>query len=168
MKRRTGILTAVMAAMLAVAALWCYGYMTDRRNAAIQAQNDLSDCRRYAAQISALQNRPAVASDSEKLFSETTSLIEQAAQSAGIKQIASLTPERPRRIEDSVYKETPTRVTMQQVTLKQLATMLYKLIYNQPALHAKSIRVEMPRGDEYGSTWDVEIVLTYLVYDPMK
>jgi len=177
MNARRRILAVCLAAALIAAALQAYGFMADRREAAIKARADMERCGRIAAIIEALRARPAVACEAERLAAETTGLTERAARSAGIApgSLVRITPAPPRRVGESVYKEKPTQVLLKNVTLRQLVTMVHALGEADAGLQANSIRLTSPGRDDdglpltrgvKGGLWTAEVVLTYLIYDP--
>jgi hypothetical protein len=170
MNRRLAILTGAAAVLLAGAALWAYGEMSSRRAQASAAQADLADCGRMAQRIRDLRDRPARAAEHEHLAAETTGLVEEAARSAGIapESLFRIVPEAPRRIGDSAYKEKPTQVLLQKVTVRQLVQLMHRLLSTDVGLRAHSIRLTAPRQETGGETWTAELVLTYLIYDPPR
>ena len=168
MTRRTTVLFTLLAALLAGLAVWNCRFMTEKRRARSVALADLQRCRQIVWKIAALRRRPSMACDEERLSAETIGLTEQAAKSAGIRtdKLTRITPAPPRRLGDTVYKEKPTQVLLKNVTLEQLVGMLYSLAGGEKGLHPKSLRLTAPRADDCGETWNAELVLTYLIYDP--
>jgi hypothetical protein len=168
MNRRTGVLTVLVACLLAAYVAWAYGFLRDQRAAAQADLNALEQCREAAARIEAIQRRPTMASDQERLAAEVTGRVEAAARSAGISGGGLLRIGRlpAQRVRDTVYKEKPTEVLLKDVTLPQLARLVHELVRGKGDLRAKSIRVRAPRQKDAGREWDGEVVLTYLIYDP--
>ncbi len=168
MRRRSVIFFVVLAALLVGLVVWSHRFMAAQRSAAFAAREDARRCRQIATKIETLRRRPAMAADQERLSAETTGLTEQAARAAGITadKLARITPAPPRRLGETVYKEKPTQVLLKNVTLKQLVGMIHSLAGGQRGLHLKSIRLTAPRADDCGETWNAELVLTYLIYDP--
>jgi hypothetical protein len=104
------------------------------------------------------------------MAAEITGLIEQAAQAAGVGpgSLRRITPEAPQRLGDSAYKEKPTLLALDDVTLEQLVRLVHHLVSSQQGLCPKSIRLSAPRKAAADSAWSAEIVLTYLIYDPVQ
>jgi len=168
-QRKTQLkLGLVLVGSLYLTIFWSYGYMADRRAAAIVARADLEDSLRDGARIDAIRNRPALAADRERLVSETTALIERAAGAAGIPpdQLVRITPEPPQRLGDSVYKEKPTQVTLKSVSLQQLVTLTHHLVSPSQGLHAKSLRITSLGTEGAAASWAADLVVTYLIYEP--
>jgi hypothetical protein len=115
-----------------------------------------------------LSRRPALAAEHERQTSEIIGLIEKAAGEAGVpaENIERITPEMPRRIGDTAYKETPTRVHLRKISLQQLVTLTHALLSADAGLRADSIRLTSPRQAEGADQWTTELVLGYLIYDP--
>ncbi len=170
MRRRMTILLGLLAALLAVTAVWCCGRMAARRRAATQARDDLAACRQMADLITDLGRRQAVAEERERQSSEVAGPIEQAAREAGVAagQIVRINPAPPRRIEGTAYKEKPTQVFLKRVPLKAIVATLHTLSQADQPLHPSAIRLTAPNREDTGSQWDAEVVLTYLVYDPVQ
>jgi hypothetical protein len=102
------------------------------------------------------------------MAAEITQMIDAASQKAKIApaKLVRITPNPPRRVGESVYKEKPTQILLKEVTLSQVVEMLYDLSQGENPLIPKSIRLTTPRNQDTGNLWDGEIVLTYLIYDP--
>lgn len=164
------VLMAVLLGLLCIIMLWCYGYMADQRTAAMQARTDFEQCQRCAIKIKALKQRPKIASEHERLHAETTSLIEQAAKTAGVpaSSLIRITPEPARRLGDTVYREKPTQILLKKVTLKQIVTLVHAIVNAKQKLHANFIRITAPRAEDTNDLWTAELVVTYLIYEPAK
>ena len=167
MTRRKLILLALLAATLMVAMGLAYGRLAESRERAAVAAADLEDCARCAEKIEAYRGRPNLASDHQKLDAEIHGLVERSAKGAGldIQRLVRISHEPPQRFLDTAYKEKPTLVSLKDVTLQQLVTILYGLTGEQGLL-AKSLRLSAPSVDDAGQQWSAELVLTYLIYDP--
>jgi hypothetical protein len=170
MTRRTGILVGVLIVLLLAVTWWSHSRMADSRAAAITAGAAARACRQMTQQIKLCRRRPAIASGQERLASEVTGLIEAAAKAAGIRadKLVRISPEPAQRLEDAAYKDKPTRVRLTDVRLKEFVALLHKLLLDKTGLHDKSIRISASQRDDTGDLWGVELVLTYLIYDPPR
>lgn len=168
MTRRRLILLTILGALLALTVAWSYQYMVTQKEAALAARNDLAEGLGILGRIEQISRQPTLATDREKLTTETTTLIETAAQAAQIlpASLKRISPEAPRRVGDTVYKEKPTRVMLQSVSLRQLAGLAAAAPLEQAGLNVESIRLTAGREADAADLWDAELVLTYLVYDP--
>jgi hypothetical protein len=121
-------------------------------------------------QIQALRRRPALAAQNQRASAETIGLIEKSGQAAGITatKLVQISPEGPRRLGDTVYTEKPTRILLKNVTLQELTALTHRIVTDENRLNAKSMRISAPTADDPGLMWTVELVLTYLIYDPPK
>jgi len=133
--------------------------------------SDLSACRDAASRIEQLRRRPAVAGSREVQATELSRRIEASARAAEMPDGAldQIEPQPPRRVGDTPYRQTPTRVRLRGVTLQQLFTFLHALAAEDasgPGLRLEALRLSAPRGEEAGDRWTAEATLTYLVYDP--
>ena len=170
MNRRRVTLLTVLIALLGVVTFWTYGDMVSARDAAIAASRDLTACRKMTEQIESYQKRPARAAEHVQQATETTGLIEKSAKDASIdlRNLIRITPELPRRVGDTVYKEKVTLVHLKNITLKQLVAMGHNLLTAKQKLQMKSIRITAPQPDDTGSWWTVELAVSYLIYEPPK
>jgi len=166
--RREVVMLGVLTALLAVAALWAWGRCAAARADCGSAGTELAECRRLADRIEHLRHRPNRAGAETLQLSVLTRRIEQAAAAAGIAsgRIERIWPDQPRRVGETVYREMPTRVVVKGIDTRQLATFLHALAGTTPGLWTRSLRLRTPRGQEDGPTWDVEAVVSYLIYDP--
>lgn len=171
MTRREGLLFAALMILLAVAVGWIYGRMAAARTAAAEMQRNTAQCRRYAEDIESSRQRPAIATEDLRIAEDITRIVEETALAHGIAAdaILRIDPDQPaRRVGDTVYREKPTEIIFKGVTLEQLTGTVHAIVSGQERLEARSIRLRAPRRQDTGRRWDVELVLTYLVYDPPK
>ena len=167
MTRRVQILALLVGVALVAAVIMSYQFMLDQQEAAVAANTNLAEGLSMIDQITEVSRRPAMAVSREKLSTETTTLIEAAAKSAGIREVKRITSDgAPRRIGDTVYKEKPTQVLLQQVTLKQIVDLALAVTGNDVGLNVESIRLSVPPEGGNAGLWNAEIVLTYLIYAP--
>ena len=162
-------LLAILLILAAAAGLsWSYCFMAAKRSYALAAGADLENCREMTGKIESIANRPALASGSERLADEIHGLIEKAARSAGIgaEGVVRISHEQPQRLGNSAYKEKPTLVTLKNVSLQQLADMLYGLYGQDNGLSAKVVRLTTPAAEDASNLWNAEVAVTYLIYDP--
>jgi len=166
--RREIVMLGLLTSLLAGAALWAWARCATARADCGSAGADLAECNHLADRIKGLQNRPNRAGAETLQLSVLTRRIEQAAAAARIptNRIDRIWPDQPRRVGETVYKEMPTRMVVKGVDARQLATFLHALARTTPGLWTRSLRLRTPRGQEDGPTWDVEAVVSYLIYDP--
>ncbi len=169
MKSRS-VLLIILAGLLAIFAVWSYREMSSQQQAARLAASDLEECRKAADQIEALRRRPAMAQQNQRDSAETIGLIEKSAKAAGLTDatLVRTVPEQPLRLGDTVYLEKPTRVQLKNVSLVQLVEMVHRIATDKNRLHAKAMRISAPSAEDTGGLWNVELVLTYLIYEPPK
>ena len=169
-QRRTAILVAPLAGLLAVVAVQSYCRMASRRRSALAARDNLAACRRMSSEIERFSRRRAVAEERERRSAEVIGPIEQAARAAGIPgdRLVRITPVPPRRIDDSAYKEKPTQTILKRVTLEALVRMLHRLAQADQPLHPAAVRLSAPSREDTGPLWNAEILLSYLIYEPVR
>jgi len=166
-KRRKTLLAALIALLLATTG-WSWSVLADSRADALRCGDELARCVDLADRIQTSKARPVMAADQERLATETTGLIESAARQAGMGagNLVRISPEAPRRVDESPYKQKPTRIFMKKVSLKQLVGMVHRLGQGPSPLVADSLRLTAPEAGDTGDLWAAELVLTYLIYDP--
>ncbi len=170
MTRRLTIQLAVLAALLALTALWTYGGMARSRSRAIAAAAETADCARMADSIRRAAVRPVKVAEFERLATETTGIIERSARAANIRadRLVRITPAQPRRLGESVYKEKPTVVLLKGISMKQVVLLMHALIASDFGLNVKSLRLSAPQPDDARDLWTAEMVVTYLIYAPPR
>lgn len=168
--RRHLLMIAGLAVALLAAVLWSYGRLAAARDGAAASAENLDKCRELAARVESLRRRPSVAGSRELREAELTSRIEQAAGEAEFDEgaVDRIEPQPARRLGDGLYRETPTSLRLNGVTLQQLFTFLHALgAADASGLHLRDIHLTAPRGGEAaGDQWDVDATLAQLVYAP--
>jgi len=167
---RSGILVGVACAGLLAGVAWSGYYFQRQRTAAAAEHSSLAECGRLAGDIERLRVRPALASDQERLETETTRMIEAAVQSAGMdkSRLVRIEPAPPSRVGETPYKQKPTLVRLRNVRMEQIVSFVHELAGGGHGLTTKSIRISAPRRQETGGLWTAEITFVYLIYDPPK
>jgi hypothetical protein len=165
--RRPIVLAGVLLAMLAVAAYWSVGWMSQQRRLAAQAAEDLATCRRLADDILTLSPPPAAAPATGVGVHELGQRIEDASRKANLAPVSleGVFPQNARRLGDTPYLQKPTSLVLRNVSLSQLVTFLYHLT-DQSGWIVQDLRLRTPRGDEHGALWDAEATLTCLMNAP--
>ncbi len=168
MKQRENIMLAVMFGLLAIVALWTHGQMSKARSAAEITSDDVQICQKLISTMKKSAHRPTMASDHEKLNTETNSFIERAASEAKIdsKSLIRITPEPARRMGDTAYKEKPTMIFLKNITLEQLVSLSHGLQTAEQQLAPKFIRIVAPQQNDTSLKWNAEVSVTYLIYAP--
>ncbi|MFP4139700.1 MAG: hypothetical protein ACOCZU_06160 [Planctomycetota bacterium] len=168
-RKRQRILVGIMLAMLAVAALWSLSYLFEQRADAERAAGELSACRVLARRMTALRDKPAVASAKDVGVRELGTRIDAASAKArlGRQALRSVDPGSPRAMDDTPYLLKPTTLELQGVTLPQLTSFLYHLT-SEPGLVVRDLRIRNPRRDSEGADWNAEATLTWLIYSPQR
>ena len=143
--------------------------MVQQRASARRAAADLAECEALVARITALRDKPAVASAEALDVRALGQRIEAASQEANLAESAlqGVSPQTARRLKDSPYLRKPTTIVLNRVSLPQLTTFLYRLTRGSN-LRVRSLRLSAPRGDVDSGAWNAEVTLTYLIYEPAE
>jgi hypothetical protein len=161
--------TIVLVLLLMVG--WSYLHLSQSRDAAMAAAEDLTNCRTLVKQIVELRRRPSIAGTQELAVADLSRRIEQAALTARFPQenIERIDPEPARRVGESNYRQLPTLIRLRHVTLQQIFTFLHTLASDDSnALQLQQIRLSAPRGEETSDRWTIESTLAYTIYSPQK
>ena len=165
MKPREWLMLSLLGAALIAVAVTAYGYMDRCRLSAIEARAALDQCVRAVRRIEDISRRPIQACDRELESSRITALIEQAAKAVRVVP-TRIAPEQPQAVEGSSYREKPTRVFLDNVSLQQVVDVIHRLAVGEQPLAAKSLRLSAVEEKSSDNLWKLELVVTYLIYDP--
>lgn len=160
---------AVLLAVVMVGA--SYAQLRNVRDRAGRIAAELADTQQLANRVTRLRAQPALAQQHEMAEKEITTLIEHAAQQAGITSddLVSIHPEAARRIANTAYQEKFTRLTLRNVTLRELVSFLATLNQEENALITNAMRIDAPRhatGDL--DNWNVQLSLSHLIFSPAE
>jgi len=168
--RRSLTLLLVLALATAVLPYCAYEQMESYRRSAVDSAVQWRECRRLAEQIKTLKDKPLQATASLQSKVQLAHAVEEAAKMAGISvdRIIRIDARPPRQIEKTLYKEQPTYVELQGVTLHQIIQFLYSITKNGQGMEILDLRLHAPRVERAagagGESWDVEVTLTYLIF----
>lgn len=167
---RESLLLALVVMGVMLSSVWCYGQLSEARSRASVEGAALSHCEALAGQIQALRDEPTLADDHAMLKSDMTRHIADAAAKAslGEKKLVTIDHQNARRIGRTPYLEKPTRVTLRDVHLPEVLTMLYTLTQDNVRLNVSRLRLTAPRDVEDTNTWSVDATVTYRIYDPVE
>lgn len=161
----------MMLFLLGIAGIWSFEFMqTQRRFAQLQA-NDTLKCQAIADKISMIRSK---AEDQLPVDDMNTlvQLIQQAASEASMSMnhVQRIRPSSSRRIGQTPYIQTPTQLSLNQVSMQDTVTFLHHLATNQSNLQIQSLRFTYPsnRQPTPKETWQVEVGLASITYDPQK
>ena len=171
LKRRSVLVGAVACLLLALPVLALLELQSARASAEIAADNARA-CHQIGQKIQRLQQEPARAGTEARATTELAKGVEEAAQFAQLTEqnVLRVTPQPPRRVGDTAYKEQPTHVQVHGASLLQLTRMLHFLT-EQSKLNVSSLRLSAPRQatapvSAAAERWDAEVTLTYLYFEP--
>jgi hypothetical protein len=169
MRITRGILIAVTAIAIATLAFAVERWLSAKASAQDAAEN-LVRCRMLATEIAELKRRPTQASLQLQSQQELASLVAASAKVAEIADsaVVSIRPEPARRVAKTAYLQQSTGVQLRQVSLRQLVNFLAEVTTRDRRILPSSLRLSAPRGknDGQAENWQVEVVLTNLVFSP--
>lgn len=166
------IYLSVLTLLVLAAALWQLQTWVDgARQEAIEAGQSAAATQKLIKQIKDLSHTPTVAEQRQVEQPQLVGRIEAAAREVPLpdRAVYRIDPEGSRRLADSDYEEHPVLVQIDSVTLEQLVRFLHKLSTDTtqtPQLHVRHIELDAPRGQDTGHTWQADVTLSYLVFNP--
>ena len=180
--RRQALLVGVLLVLLALAALWSFGFYADAAAAAHHAAIETGRSADAARQIHALRRRPTLDGVHELDDAQLGALLADAAQQTGLtpgRVIRDVRRAGRDRVAE-VYWRVRTTVRLDGVTLEELIRFAHALVTENPGLSVESLNLTVASGgasggasrsgDESGggeARWAAEpLELSYLVYDP--
>lgn len=153
------------AIFLSIVALmgWSYNWLDDQRSGALAAIAEADTCDQLARDGMNLRRHGATVASEPARQVELNRQIAQAAQDAGlpVRNLERIEHDAPRRAAESAdLLERPTRFSIRQTTLRQLASMLQSL--DRPADGMRITRIHLAAPDDASdtSTWTAEATLT--------
>lgn len=166
-------ITPCISAVLLVGNLLAYLELRASQTCARAAADSLAECQAIAADIATLRRQPSKVTLQAHSVTELSSQVEQAMKFAQLPAncLVRVDPQPARRMTASDFKEQPTSLELRAVTLKQLIQFLHKLESNGAGLRTKSLQLAASvkiAADGAAETWNVQVVLTSLIFAPKK
>lgn len=175
LKRRAALpLWSVLALLAALVVFMVFGAFRRAKSRADTATENARQADRLATQIVRFRNRPRQASLVAEPPSRTAERITAAANAAGIKldSVRTLDPQSPNRVGRSDYVIRASTITVEDVTLGQMAAFCESLAERGDGLIVRDIgltaRPMTGSGDSLQERWDVRLTLTQLIHSPIS
>ncbi|HET6880135.1 MAG TPA: hypothetical protein VFI31_08270 [Pirellulales bacterium] len=171
--RKRNWLTVGAGAALLVGNMIAYLEFHAKQAAASAACENLEECKSVAADIKKLRLQPSKVTLHAHSASEVSSRLEEALKFAQLPAscLVRIDPQPARRLNGTDFKEQPTSLELRAVSIKQLVHLLYKLESSGAGLQTKSLQLTTPvktQSDTTIETWNVQVVLTSLIFAPKK
>ena len=127
-----------------------------------------SQCYAAAQQVCGLLAAPQKAARNIMTTNTISKSLEQCAQKANMPagSISRILPARPRRIPQSDYVECQTRVSVENVSLKQLCLFLWNITDSVTGLNINNLHIWAETGNE--GLWQAEVTLAGISLVPSK
>lgn len=167
--RSRRMLVGVVGLALLLIAFWSYATMSEAKAEAAAANSDLAECRAMVGSIKQLNDQPglvALEASSQAGVSEQVAAI---VNGVGLDSNALRTvePLQSQRISKSQYVNRPTRITIENATLRQILQLTRDLEAKTAGFRVRDLVLTI--GENSGSgreLWDAEAVLTQTVFSP--
>ncbi len=166
--RSVKFVTAVplLIGMLVLVGSW--QWQNRQQKALVRWRDKALSCESLATTILSLRDQPRLVKDRVVDSHTLAGYIERAARRVGMSQnhIRSIRPEHPRRLKDSPYVETATKVRLTEVPIADIAKLIWNLQEESPGVAIAELRiwVESPAS----LTWEAELDLVALAYSPLS
>lgn len=170
-ERRRAFLAVGLLVTLCGLAAWSYVRLQVSYQRARAAGESLAVCEQLAKRISQLRTLPSQASLDARSAAELTGLMDNAANELRLppRSVQNIDPQPVRRLEKSPYKVQATQVALQDVTLRQLVSVLMHVTQGDSELKVTELRLSAPRTEDPNDgveTWNAEATLTQLIFSP--
>lgn len=168
-QRETVLMVGAIVALMLVT-LWSYGRLDAAYTRANEDGGAWAQSEALTRQIRSLRDQPTLADDHAMQKEDMTRRIANAAAVASLdeKRLIAIEHQTARRLGRSAYLEEPTRMTLKDVTLRQVLTTLDALTKDDSRLRVSRLRLTAPRQDTNAESWIVDVTVTYLIYDPAQ
>ena len=164
-KQRSLILVGVLSIVMAF--VWLQWRALASTNDTYEtALAQLDQMRADVLRIQSLRQVPQAAAGRPRRNEELLAQVERALEAAGIDHAHwhDSIPQPPVRLPKSDYKRLTTRLYFEDVTLWQLAAFAHHLEAADPTLAVSAVNITNRRLE--GSDYDVDLAVSYLVYNP--
>lgn len=158
---------AIMPVALAVAVLaWVWMQHASVAQSADQWQARAQACRELGQQVAVLRRQPRRFEEQVLESHKLVAVIEQSAVSAGMNltQIVAVRPEPARRVRDTPYVESFTRLRITNVSMEQMVRLIWQLQQAMPGLVVSQSRIWAGGGGN--RRWEAELTVVGLAYVP--
>ncbi len=167
--RRT---TAVLVCLLMVLGLWSWvesRSLASNRSSYGTLVTQLEQMSGDVQRITALRSAPRLAAERERANDELLAQVRSAMSAAQMAEACWIgnDPAQPVRVPRSPYKRLGTRLSFEEVSMRQLVSFGYHLIDSDATVSISSLRLSTPRKPE-PDKWNAEVVVSYLIYSPYQ
>lgn len=137
-----------------------------------QDRQRLQTCRQLAAEVIECRGQPAFAASEVLDLAALTNRIAAAREQANLEEsLIDLVDPRPaERLRESSYLVRPVAIALRGLTLRQAVTLMYALAEPEYGLWVSQLRLSPTRRETEADAlelWNVEILLTQLVFSPI-
>ncbi len=140
--------------------------LASRKDAYRVAAAQLVQMQDDAREVLRLREIPKKAAPRTRTSQELLALVERSVDAVGIPRASwrDSLPQPAVRIPNADYKREATRISLERITLRQLAAFVYDLTTNDPTLQVPTLNLinRVPDKD----TFDTDLAVAYLVFAP--
>lgn len=167
------LITALAAATLIGMVVFAFSDVRRSSRRAETAASNLEEAKTLADQIRRMNNRPRQASLQAESPSRITQRITSASRAAGVelRLVTSLAPQSPTRVGQSDYEVRTTSISLEDVSLRQLAVFCETLADPSSGLIIQDLTLDARPGtssDAGGERWNARMALTQTIFSPIS
>lgn len=177
--QRPETLVLLMIVLLIVAVFWSWGRYRRTGEAAGVATGEAVAVKRMCDEMSALQNRPRVASLEVDSPDQIADRVRQAIVEAEIesRRLVSIDPQLPSRLPRSDYQIRATSIVLNGLTLPQTAAFMKAMTDSSQGMVFRDINLEAAGVGMSGNftgdlsaeeAWNVRLILTQMIFSPIS
>ena len=170
MNERTDFRSPAAALVLAMVllALWCFWTLTTSRSRATTAAIHFTKCEQLATKIKRLRKTSDDKTADNSVGQSATDLGEFLGRAGPTIGVVRIDPQPTRRIQNSDWVEETASVTLQPITMQELAMLLSAMSEVDSNLRAPFVRMTRAKDELPGleERWDVEMTLTHSMFSP--
>jgi len=163
--------SVLLVVCLGMLVYWSYGQMLEKKRIALAASQDAVTCQAIADYIQQLRAAQPEQLDQASQMNLVVEHLQDAARSAELSMdriIDRIRPIPARRIGNTAYMEQLTHVTLSNVNMQQLLTMLHAVSAKKTGLHIRQININPPRKPSDRGQWQVAVTLVAYIHQPTE
>jgi hypothetical protein len=167
--RSRRLLVACVAVSLLLIAGWSYSVMSSARAEAINANNDLAECRALVDSIEKLNDQPRLVALEASSQTSVSQQVEETVIGVGLRveALLSVQPRAAERIGTTEYVNQTTRIQVEAVTLRQILQLASDLEAKTAGFRVRDlVLTSNENSSARKELWNAEAVLTQTVFSP--
>lgn len=167
--RSRRLLVGVLGLALLLIAFWSYSTMSAAKAEATTANNELTECRGMVDSIKQLNDQPRLVALEASSQTSVSEQVENLVRGVGLDtdSLRTVEPLQSQRISKSQYVNQPTRISIEDATLRQILQLARDLEANTAGFRVRDLVLTISENAARNrELWDADAVLTQTVFSP--